>query len=408
MHFKSLPLLLFFVLSYGIAIYLKGWSVGLYTLLAGISALMLTKFLDLSPASRKQLAYLVFFITPLLTAAGQIGTLTGFGRNAVSLPWQGIAFATSGIAFQIYQGGLTFSNLFGSILQPLRLISGPLPIAFAPSARITLQRFQIYAGWIILGGFFYGVLAAGIAPLLILRHSTESLDILFFAIIFEIYVYLNFCGISLIVSGILNLLGIRTGLNFNAPFSARNLIGYWQRWHISFSQVLKVLFFLPGRNVFGTYAAVIIVFLASSVWHGATLNFLIWGMFHALGWLITYYFSQSGRGRLKQTINALLMILFILTGRLIFSEINTTILLTKVINLFSFNWTAEALALQMSLDAQTGLTIAACFGVIMLEIFFPKKMFHYKMLRKNWVLLPLLALTLAYGSNGFGSVYGSR
>lgn len=408
MSSSSIIPLLFFAVSYGMAIFYKGWGVGAYTLAVGISALMLVELFGVTSRSRKVFAYLIFFITPFLTAIGQIGALTGFGRTSISLPWQGIAFATSGIAYQIYRGKFNFSHLFGSVMQPLRLISGPLAVSFTPSKKLNIPRIRIYSGWIILGAFFYGVLAAGIAPLLVLKYSAESVDILVFAVLFEIYVYLNFCGISLIVLGILNLIGVRTALNFNAPFSARSLIGYWQRWHISFAQVLKSLFFHPGRKVLGTSVAVIVVFFVSSMWHGVTLNFFIWGMFHAIGWLMAYYISRLEWGQIKKAINIFLMIVFIVVGRLIFSEDDSGLLMTKLSNLFAFAWNNDALALNMSLDTQAELTLGICFGIVFLEAFFPKKMFHYKMLRRDWILAILLASTLAYGEHGLGSVYGSR
>jgi hypothetical protein len=363
---------------------------------------------DLTSKSSKILAYLIFFVTPFLTAIGQIGALTGFGRDAVSLPWQGIAFATSGIAFQIYQGKLRFLDLFGSILQPLRLLSGPLALSFHPLKKLNFARFRIYTGWIILGAFFYGVLASGIAPLLILKSSVESVDVLIFAMIFEVYVYLNFCGISLIVLGVLNLIGIRTALNFNAPFSGRNLIAYWQRWHISFAQVLKKLFFHPARKLFGTSVAVCVVFVASAMWHGMTLNFIIWGAFHACGWLMTYHLSSFKWMRTKTVIEVLLMIGFIVVGRLIFSEVDPQLLFIKLSSLINFAWNRDGYALNMSLDMQTWLTLFACTGIILTEILFPKKMFRYKLFRRNWVLLVLLGLTLEFGSTGLGSAYGSR
>ncbi|MDP1870162.1 MAG: MBOAT family O-acyltransferase [Gallionella sp.] len=400
--------LLFCVVSYAAVITLKGWSTGIFTLMVGISALIFVELFTVPTKLRKFIAYCIFFVTPFLTVIGQVGVLTGLGRSSVSLPWQGIAFATSGIAFQIYQGKLGFNQLFGSILQPLRLISGPLAISIEPFKRLNVKRIRIYLGWIVLGGFFYGVLASGIASLLVFKESTESFDILLFSIIFEMYVYFNFCGISLIVLGVLNLVGARTALNFNAPFSANNLIGYWQRWHISFAHVLKNLFFKPCRNVIGTSLAVIVVFLASSMWHGVTLNFLIWGMFHAIGWLLTYHLSYLKWDRVKQLLNIFLMTVFILVGRIIFSEDNTNLLFIKLRNLSNFEWSPDALARNISLDIQTWLTISACAGVILLEIFASNKMFQYKMLRKNWVLLFLLSLTVVYGSNGLGSAYGNR
>jgi len=402
-----LPLLLF-VISYSVVIFYKGWSVGLYTLIVAVSALIFVELVGSSTKARKALAYVIFFITPFLTVIGQIGALTGFGRSDISLPWQGIAFATSGIAFQIYQGKLNFKNLFGSVLQPLRLISGPLALSFEPVHKLNLQRIRIYLGWIILGSFFYGVLASGIASLLILRYSTESLDVLCFAIVFELYVYLNFCGISLMILGFLNLFGIRTALNFNAPFSAKNIIGYWHRWHMSFSAVLKALFFQPTKKIVGTSAAVIIVFTASAMWHGITLNFFIWGLFHAIGWLIAYHLPRFPCLPFQKLLNVFLMVFFILVGRLIFSEDHAPTLFIKLQNLFNFNWNVDAIVLNTSLDIQMLLTLGTCLAIICLEIFLPKKMFHYKMLRQGWVLFLLFGLTLLYGSNGLGSAYGTR
>jgi hypothetical protein len=410
---KSLPLILF-AISYGVVVFVKGWSAGLFTISVALLALLLAELCGESIKLRKGLAYAIFFLTPLLTAIGQIGALTGFGRSDISIPWQGIAFATSGIAFQIYQSKLTFMQLFGSILQPLRLVSGPLALSFSPVKTNNIQRVKLYFGWIILGGFFYGVLAAGISPLLILKHSTESIDILIFAVLFEFYVYLNFCGISLIVLGVMNLMGIRTSLNFNAPFSARSLIGYWQRWHLSFGAVLKTLFFQPSREYFGIAVAVIAVFTASAMWHGITLNFFIWGLFHAFGWLLTYYLSRvkfkkiSYWGVIKKILNVSLLIFFVVVGRLLFSEDDPQILWVKLQNLILFRWTEDAFVLNMGLDIQTWLTLSACFSVILLEIIFPRKMFQYKILRQDGVLAILLVLTLLYGSNGLGSAYGSR
>ena len=98
------------------------------------------------------------------------------------------------------------------------------------------------------GIFFYTVLATGLAPFLVLRGSTESLDILIFSIVFELYVYFNFSGLTFVVFGLLNAAGVRTKLNFKMPFSARNMIDYWQRWHVSLSGVLKTSSLHPSSD----------------------------------------------------------------------------------------------------------------------------------------------------------------
>jgi type IV secretory pathway TrbL component len=95
-------------------------------------------------------------------------------------------------------------------------------------------------------------------------------------------------------------------------------------------------------------------------------------------------------------------------GRLLFSEVDPQVLWVKLQNLIFFRWAEDAFVLNMELDIQTWVTLVACFLVILVEIAFPKKMFKYKMLRQDGVLVIMLVLTLLYGSNGLGSAYGSR
>lgn len=402
--------LLVFVLSFFYLTYLYSAAPALFTIALSVMVWLLYRPIAAADFPRKVLAYGVFFITPLLTYTGQIAVLTGFGGEGISLPWVGVSFVTAALAVHIYQKKLDFLTLCLNILQPARMDSGPVALGNAPLGRLRLRRLKVYVGWMALGIFFYTVLATGLAPFLVLRDSTEPVDILVFSIIFELYVYFNFSGLTFFVFGLLNLAGVRTTLNFNMPFAARNAIDYWQRWHISLSGVLKEIFFKPVKRRCGLVVAVMVVFLSSAAWHGMSLNFFIWGVFHAAGWLLTYAIVRLvSHRRCALIINFLLFPFFVVVGRLIFSEPSTALLGQKLKQLFfNFSFSPQAWLFNLKVDGQSLLLLAIVVACVVLEVFAKRSYQRYQWLRQKWVTPLLLLSSIFLGSTGLGGVYGAR
>jgi D-alanyl-lipoteichoic acid acyltransferase DltB (MBOAT superfamily) len=118
------------------------------------------------------------------------------------------------------------------------------------------------------------------------------------AVIFSFQMYADFSGYSDMAIGVAKLLGFRVTRNFDYPFFAQNIAEYWRKWHISLTSWLTDYVFTPlvwsrwvNKLVFGKkwqdraphFAAnILIVFLISGLWHGASYNFLIWGALHGL------------------------------------------------------------------------------------------------------------------------------
>ncbi|SNS42311.1 D-alanyl-lipoteichoic acid acyltransferase DltB, MBOAT superfamily [Pseudomonas japonica] len=104
---------------------------------------------------------------------------------------------------------------------------------------------------------------------------------------YSLQIYFNFSGYTHLVSGLALLLGYRLPRNFDAPYVARNLREFWTRWHISLSSFIRDYVYIPlGGNRHGAWLATLYMFLAmlvSGLWHGASLNFLIWGALHGVG-----------------------------------------------------------------------------------------------------------------------------
>ena len=116
---------------------------------------------------------------------------------------------------------------------------------------------------------------------------------------YALQLYYDFSGYSDIAIGSGLLLGLKLPINFNQPYAAANINDFWRRWHISLSNWLRdyLFFSLPGkRNAVMPYLNLVITMTLGGLWHGASWNFVIWGLLHGAGQAVSRYF-QSFRGK---------------------------------------------------------------------------------------------------------------
>lgn len=106
------------------------------------------------------------------------------------------------------------------------------------------------------------------------------------AALYGIQIYADFSGYSDMAVGVAKMLGIDIIDNFNAPYFSTTIKEFWSKWHISLSSWLKEYIYIPlGGNrcsKFRNYLNLLLTFLISGLWHGGTLNYLIWGLIHGL------------------------------------------------------------------------------------------------------------------------------
>jgi D-alanyl-lipoteichoic acid acyltransferase DltB (MBOAT superfamily) len=116
---------------------------------------------------------------------------------------------------------------------------------------------------------------------------------------YALQLYYDFSGYSDIAIGSAMLLGLKLPINFNQPYSATNVNDFWRRWHISLSNWLRdyLFFSLPGkRNAVMPYLNLIVTMALGGLWHGASWNFVIWGLLHGMGQAVSRFW-QAKRGR---------------------------------------------------------------------------------------------------------------
>lgn len=105
-------------------------------------------------------------------------------------------------------------------------------------------------------------------------------------VLFAFQIYCDFGGYSTIAMGVAGILGIDLMENFNAPYLSRSVGEFWRRWHISLSSWFRDYLYIPlGGNQKGRirkYFNLMVVFLVSGLWHGASWHYVVWGGLNGL------------------------------------------------------------------------------------------------------------------------------
>ncbi|MCR4895344.1 MAG: MBOAT family protein [Lachnospiraceae bacterium] len=101
------------------------------------------------------------------------------------------------------------------------------------------------------------------------------------AIAYTLQIYFDFFGYSLMAIGLGKILGFHLPENFKEPYSATSFSDFWRRWHITLGRWFREYVYIPlggsRRGAFRTILNLLIVWALTGIWHGATLNFLLWG-----------------------------------------------------------------------------------------------------------------------------------
>ncbi len=105
-------------------------------------------------------------------------------------------------------------------------------------------------------------------------------------IAYSFQIYYDFSGYSDMAIGLGKMFGFDFLENFNYPYISKNIREFWQRWHISLSSWFRDYLYIPlgGSRVSAVkvYRNLLIVFFVTGLWHGASWNFVVWGLFHGL------------------------------------------------------------------------------------------------------------------------------
>lgn len=142
-------------------------------------------------------------------------------------------------------------------------------------------------------------------------------------IMYTLQIYFDFSGYSDMAIGLGRMFGFDFMENFNYPYISRSIQEFWRRWHISLSTWFREYLYIPlGGNRKGkirTYVNLFIVFLTTGLWHGASLNFIFWGLFHGFFIIIERMFlGKLLKNNRFKFINHIYTMMVVMIGWLFF------------------------------------------------------------------------------------------
>ncbi|STQ85158.1 MBOAT family protein [Helicobacter fennelliae] len=128
------------------------------------------------------------------------------------------------------------------------------------------------------------------SPILANPSNFNTIELLLGIGGYSIQIYCDFSGYVNLVCAFALMLGFTLPPNFDMPYVAKNLKEFWARWHISLSTFIRDYIYIPlggsKKGFFLTQVFVLISFGLSGIWHGNTINFMIWGLLHGFGLVI--------------------------------------------------------------------------------------------------------------------------
>ena len=241
--------------------------------------------------------YDIFFdITTALGGAEPLGYFSIILPVGISF----YTFQTASYVVDVYRGSIPAEKHFGYFALFVtffpQLVAGPIerPDALLPQLKAPkkLKNVDFVGAFRFMTVGFFKKIAIADSIGIIVNATYENvagangLGALISTLLFSAQIYCDFSGYSDIAVGCAKLFGVNLTENFNTPYVSRSIKEFWGRWHISLSSWLRDYIYFPiggsrvktGRWIFN----ITLVFFISGLWHGASYNFIIWGLLHAL------------------------------------------------------------------------------------------------------------------------------
>ena len=171
-------------------------------------------------------------------------------------------------------------------------------------------------------------------------------------IAYTFQIYFDFSGYSDMAIGIGRMLGFTIPENFNHPYTSSSITEFWKRWHITLGDWMRDYLYIPlgGNRVSALrlYFNLWLVFLLSGLWHGASWNFVLWGVFHGTFLVLDRLFLKRILAIVGRPISIVFTFFIVMLGWVIFRIESVELSLLYYQSLFAFDfgsiiWQADKL-----------------------------------------------------------------
>ena len=296
-----------------------------------------------------------------------------------------------GISFYTFESVTYVMDVYRGVHKPLKnfwhyqtyillfpkLIAGPI-VRYHDIADQITNREKNYTADVKLSGFY--TFCIGLAKKVIIANTigAQADDVFKLgidqintpaawvgALAYTFQIYFDFSGYSDMAIGLCKIMGIRLPENFRNPYLSFSITEFWRRWHITLGAWMKNYLYIPlGGNRSGTaaklYRNLLIVFLVSGLWHGASWNFVIWGAFHGLFLVLERLFLLKVYDKIGKFISTIITFLIVVVGWVYFRIEDLSYANHVVKALFSFNFTDGKFAIHN--DFYFSLALAIIFS----------------------------------------------
>jgi alginate O-acetyltransferase complex protein AlgI len=190
---------------------------------------------------------------------------------------------------------------------------------------------------------------------------------------YTFHIYYDFSGYSDMAIGLGLIFGFHFPENFDRPYTSKSITEFWQRWHMSLGYFMKHYLYIPlgGNRVkpMRMYFNLFTVFFLSGLWHGASWNFVLWGVYHGLWLVIERLFLKKWLEK-AGVIGSLWTFVVVLNGWVFFHEKTLAGAVETFRNMWSFSFDFTTVAENYTYYA---LLLLLCVFLIALEYIRPLK-----------------------------------
>ena len=339
-----------------------------------------------------------------------LGKLTGqtFSLVHLALPL-GVSFylfQSAGYLIDVYRGARAERNpvdFSAFVLAFPQLTMGP--ILRYDEGRGALKERTVARGDVLLGfecfavGLCFKVLLADqLAPLWAslerIGYGYLSTPLAWLgAASYSLQLYFDFSGYSLMAMGLGQMLGLRVPRNFDLPYTARSVSEFYRRWHITLGTWFRDYLYIPlggsRRGKARTALALAVVWVFTGLWHGASWNFVLWGVM-LLAFILLEKFCIGSFLREHRLLSHLYLLFVIPQTWVVFRITKLSDIGAYFSRLFPFFGTHSAVSAQDALKL-----LSSCWWLLLLSVLFclpqPRR-FHEKHRGTLLIDLPLFVL----------------
>lgn len=173
---------------------------------------------------------------------------------------------------------------------------------------------------------------------LLFNNNLEKTILLYWlnAISYMLQIYFDFSAYSDMAIGLGKIFGFQFLENFNYPYISKSITEFWRRWHISLGTWFRDYVYIPlGGNRKKQVRNILIVWCLTGIWHGASWNFVIWGVLFGIILLVEKLFLKKYLDKIPNSIKRIYTLFIVMISFIIFSSNNMLDAINNIIGLFN-------------------------------------------------------------------------